>query len=163
MADYIEGFLKGYQDLRRALSRELSGEDAADIAQSSFEQALRYARQRQVVSPADLLFSIARNLRIDSARRKKRVSIQSIEDVDAPDEHLNISTITPEREHAARQRLEMLSAVLDRLPPRCREAFVLCKLHDLSYEEAAREMGISPSVVRKYLVQALKECRSELL
>ena len=148
--------------LRRILTRDLGADDAADIAQSSFEQVLRYAGQAQVGSPAGLLFTISRNLQIDSARRKKRVPHQSLDD-DELIEQFAVSELTPERRYAARQRMELLSKALDALPPRCREAFVLCKLHDLSYDEAAQEMGISPTVVRKYLVQAMKECRSALL
>ncbi|CAB3966808.1 RNA polymerase sigma factor [Burkholderia contaminans] len=163
MASFIDDLLRGYADLRRVLTRELSADDAADIAQSSFEQVLRYAGQRPVESPAGLLFAISRNQQIDSARRRKRVPHQSLDDVDGLVDQLPVSELTPERRYAARQRMEILGKALDALPPRCREAFVLCKLHGLSYDETAQEMGISTTVVRKYLVQAMKECRIALL
>ncbi|MGP8470944.1 RNA polymerase sigma factor [Burkholderia sp. PR2] len=163
MASFIDDLLRGYADLRRVLTRELSADDAADIAQSSFEQVLRYAGQSQVESPAGLLFAISRNLQIDFARRKKRLPHQSLDEVDGLAEQLPVSELTPERRYAGRQRMEILGKALDALPPRCREAFVLCKLHGLSYDETAQEMGISTTVVRKYLVQAMKECRTALL
>lgn len=162
MGTLFEELMKGYTDLRRALRRNLSADDAADIAQSSFEQAWRYAQKNDVISPASLLFSISRHLQIDAARRRKRL----VEDALGEGEQLDqiaISEITPERQHADRQRVELLSKTLDDLAPRCREAFVLCKIHGMSYDEAAEEMGISLTVVKKYLVHALKECRKACL
>lgn len=163
MAGLIEELMRGYSDLRRLLTRELNAEDAADIAQSSFEQALRYARKNSVLSPAGLIFHIARNLRTDASRRRKTVQWQSMEDNEDETDQIAFSDVTPERQHAGRQRLEQLSKAIDGLAPRCREAFVLCKIHGLSYEEAAQEMGISPTVVRKYLVMAMKECRGAVV
>ncbi|KVM90062.1 RNA polymerase subunit sigma [Burkholderia stagnalis] len=163
MGSFIDDLVRGYTDLKRILTRDMGADDAADIAQSSFEQVLRYAGHSQVGSPAGLLFTISRNLQIDMARRSKRVPHQSLDDLDELADQLAVSELTPERRYAARQRMEILGKALDTLPPRCREAFVLCKLHDLSYDEAAQEMGISPTVVHKYLVQAMKECRSALL
>jgi RNA polymerase sigma factor (sigma-70 family) len=162
MGSLLEELLSGYTNLRRCLARELSAEDAADNAQSSFEQALRYARQHNVLSPAGLVFGISRNLRIDAARRKRHTPHQSLEEVGEHVDQLAVCELTPERQHAGRQRLDLLIRAIDGLAPRCREAFVLCKLHGLSYEEAAQEMEISPTVVKKYLVKAMKDCRAAL-
>ena len=163
MSSLIEELLRGYADLRRYLARELNADDAADIAQSSFEQALTYTRQHEVQSPAGLVFSISRNLQSDAARRRRSLPQLSVEDAGIEVDQIGASDVTPEREYAGRQRLERLIQAIDGLAPRCREAFVLCKFHGLSYEEAAEEMGISATVVKKYLVQALKDCRSVLL
>lgn len=162
MAAVFEELMKGYSDLRRVLRRNLSADDAADIAQSSFEQAWRYAQKNDVLSPASLLFSISRHLQIDAARRRKRGREDLVEE-DVQLEQLAVCEVTPERQHEGRQKVDLLSKTLDGLAPRCREAFVLCKIHGLSYEEAAEEMGISSTVIRKYLVQALKECRKAVL
>jgi RNA polymerase sigma factor (sigma-70 family) len=158
MAAVFEELMKGYTDLQRVLRRSLSAADSADIAQSSFEQAWRYAQKNVVLAPASLLFSISRHLQIDAARRRKRVCEDSVGE-DFQLDQLAVCEVTPERQHAGRQTVDLLSQTLDNLAPRCREAFVLCKIHGLSYDEAAQEMGISPNVIRKYLVQALKECR----
>lgn len=161
MGAVIEDLVRGYKDLQRALRRDLSADDAADIAQSSFEHALRYAQNNDVTAPASLLFSISRHLRIDAARRKRRAGVEFVEADEL--ESLAVSEVTPERRHEGRQCVEQLSQTLDNLAPRCREAFVLCKIHGLSYDAAAREMGISTTVIKKYLVHALKECRNVVL
>lgn len=164
MSGVLDELLRGYSDLRRYLSRRLSSDDAADLAQASFEAALRYVRENDVQSPAALMFHVSNNLQIDAARRQRFLPQQLCEDVgDEGVDRLMRSDVTPEREYIARETLERVTQALDGLPPRCREAFVLCKLHGLSYEEAAQEMDISPTVIKKYLVQALKACRGAVL
>jgi RNA polymerase sigma-70 factor (ECF subfamily) len=161
MSVVVDELVRGYKDLLRVLRRELSAEDAADVAQSSFELALRYTQQHEVVSPAALVFRISRNLRIDASRRQKIVNFESIGEL-SQIEHLVVNESTPEAEHATRQRIELLKRKLDDLPAHQRETFVLCKIHGKSYEEAGRQMGIDPSLVRRYLIAAMKECRAVL-
>ncbi|KVL08113.1 RNA polymerase sigma factor [Burkholderia sp. MSMB1826] len=164
MSGVLDELLRGYSELRRYLSRRLSSDDAADIAQASFEVALRYVQQNDVQSPAALMFHVSNNLQIDAARRRRFFPQQLCEDVgDEGIDRLVRSDVTPERECIARESLDQVTRALDGLPPRCREAFVLCKLHGLSYEEAAQEMDISPTVIKKYLVQAMKACRDAVL
>ncbi|MBN3801825.1 RNA polymerase sigma factor [Paraburkholderia sp. Ac-20336] len=165
MAGVLDDLLRGYGDLRRYLSKRLSSEDAADIAQASFEVALRYVGQNEVQSPAALIFHVSRNLQIDAARRRKFLPQQLCEDETGDDalDRLGRTDVTPERECIGRQTLDQVVQALDGLPPRCREAFILCKLNGLSYEEAAHEMEISPTVIKKYLVQAMKACREAAL
>ncbi|WDD92108.1 RNA polymerase sigma factor [Burkholderia sp. FERM BP-3421] len=156
----VEDLVQGYLRLRRLLTRELGSDDAADLAQESFEVALRYCQAHTVESPGGLLFKIANNLRIDRGRRKWQVmaSLSEVEDEEGPS-----CNVTPEREYEGRQTLTKLCEVLDRLPPRQREAFVLCKLNGMTYDEAAAEMGIRPGVIQQYLVEAMRACRQRLL
>lgn len=158
----FDELVSGYYELKRVLTRELDTDNAADVAQSSFERALRYAQSHEVHSPRGLLFGIARNLQIDGGRRVSRVSWRSVDDNEDDLDRIAYSELTPERSLAGRQTVNELCTIIDALPPRCREAFVLCKLHHMTYEEAASEMGISPTVIRKYLVQAMRECRAVL-
>ena len=161
MSVVVDELIRGYKDLLRVLRRELSAEHAADVAQSSFELALRYSQQHVVAAPAALVFRISRNLRIDASRRQKLVYFESVGEFTQL-EHLAVNESTPEVEHATRQRIDLLMKKLDDLPAHQRETFVLCKIHGKSYEEAARQMSIDPSLVRRYLIAAMKECRSIL-
>ncbi|PXW28690.1 RNA polymerase sigma factor [Paraburkholderia caballeronis] len=160
--NFVDELVNGYRELLRTLSRELNVDDAKDVAQSSFERALVYAQTHEVQSPRGLLFSIARGLRVDQLRRRSLVLWESFhasgEADEEPDEYGHYE-IDPEQQAVSRQLLMKLCDVLDGLAPRCREAFVLCKLRGLSYEEAAAEMGVSAAVVHKYLMQAMRACR----
>jgi len=48
------------------------------------------------------------------------------------------------------------------MPQKVRRAFLLHRSKDLSYPEIAAEMGVSTSMVEKYIIQALKQIRAEL-
>lgn len=59
-----------------------------------------------------------------------------------------------------------LAAALDeavaKLPPRCRQAFILRRQHHLSYAEIAETMGIAPKTVEIQIGNALKALRRDL-
>lgn len=49
---------------------------------------------------------------------------------------------------------QLLHRLLDRLPMRQREVFMLCKLDGLSYREVAERLGISESAVNGHILRA---------
>ncbi|HDR9881383.1 TPA: RNA polymerase sigma factor [Burkholderia cenocepacia] len=151
-----EKFVQLYGRLRRQLICELGVADGEDVLHAALERALHYARERTVNSVGGLVMHIARHLVADRHRDARRLLIDS----DALEAQTCEST--PEQEYAARQTLVQLCAVLDDLPPRVREAFVLCRLHGLTYNQAAAEMAIRPDVVHQYLVEATRACRGAI-
>ncbi len=56
-----------------------------------------------------------------------------------------------------------IQSVLEKLPPRRREIFCLCKLEGKSYAEVAQLLGIGTGTVNDHIVKATKFVRSELL
>ncbi len=67
-----------------------------------------------------------------------------------------IDECSPERIALARERAAALSAVIENLPRRQRQALLLNRLHDLSYSEIAERIGSSKSDVRRQIVRALE-------
>ncbi len=57
----------------------------------------------------------------------------------------------------------VIQSVLEKLPPRRREIFSLCKLEGKSYAEVAQLLGIGTGTVNDHIVKATKFIRSELL
>jgi RNA polymerase sigma-70 factor (ECF subfamily) len=51
---------------------------------------------------------------------------------------------------------------IERLPARCKMAFLLCREHGLSYAETAQVMGISEHTVKIQMTRALKAIRLAL-
>jgi len=58
-------------------------------------------------------------------------------------------------EFDARQRTLRLGIVLNQLSPKCRAAVVLRYTHELSFREIGDQLGVSPQMARKYVVQGL--------
>ena len=57
---------------------------------------------------------------------------------------------------------EVLQQVLSVLPPKCKEVFLLSKLHGLKYQEIATELGISVKTIENQMGKALKLIREHL-
>jgi RNA polymerase sigma-70 factor (ECF subfamily) len=52
--------------------------------------------------------------------------------------------------------------VLAGLPKLTRQMFILVRLEGMSHKEAAERLGVSKSLVDKYVLQALLRCRDAL-
>jgi RNA polymerase sigma-70 factor (ECF subfamily) len=65
---------------------------------------------------------------------------------------------SPEAQLMAVESLQQIDRVLDGLPPKVREAFLLAHLIELSYAEIAERLGTSTSSVKQYLTRANREC-----
>lgn len=140
------------------LAHTRSQEDAADLAQQVFTQALtalpRYRDQGLPV--AAWLFRIARNLLIDSQRRSRpTVSWDLVPESLHPPANDDVESAVLRREAAAR-----LGPVLDRLDPEKRDLLVLRFAAGLKVPEIAAVVGRSEPAIRSELrrvLQALRE------
>lgn len=172
-ATLVEELLSHYRDLRRHLTFRLRNpDDAADIAQSSFEQVYAHAlklpaRGGEIESPRALLFRVAHNLCIDQARRKQ--TAQAWMDEQGP---LYASMTVPSTEHVAanRQLVERVVTLLEQLPPRRREVFLLFRAYGYAQADIAQRLGITEAAVAKHVLRATLDCakafselRAELL
>jgi RNA polymerase sigma-70 factor (ECF subfamily) len=136
--------------LRARLRRVLpDGADIDDVVAEAMARAYATGDTERVQSGRAYLFQIARNLMIDAARRSKIVSFEVITDLNL----IGVDDSALARLEA-RDELRHLQAILDTLPPQCRRAFVLRRVHDWSTRAIAEEMGLSVFTVDKHLARA---------
>lgn len=163
---FVDELLGHYRDLQRHLSYQLRNpDDAADIAQASFERVyangLDNARKNgpRIESLRGLLFRVAHNLCIDEARRRK-VS-QNWLTLQGP---LEAELIAPSAEQVVSQRqmVERVAAVLASLPARRMQVFLLFRAYGYSRAEIAQRLGITEAAVAKHLVRATLDCSHAL-
>ncbi|MGZ8955773.1 MAG: RNA polymerase sigma factor [Methylovulum sp.] len=130
-------------------------ETAADIVQEAYQRLLSGNLWQQAENPRALLHRIAANLATDYERRntvrQNYLSNQQAQ-IDTLQQQGNIQ---PERIISAEERLELLLAAVNTLPPKCRRVFVLRKFEDLSQADIALRLGISRNMVEKHLRHAL--------
>ena len=69
---------------------------------------------------------------------------------------------TPDDDLASGELTAAIARAIDDLPPRCREAYVLRRQHQLSYTEIARIMRITPKTVEIQIGNALRILRKRL-
>ena len=146
--------------LVRFLARRLKSlEDAEDIAQAALLRIQQLDEGVSVDNPKAYLFQVANNLAIDTMRRndilQRYLQTESLRQQSQNAE----AALSPERILAAQQQLTRIQQTIDKLPLKCRQAFLLHRKSGMSYSDIAKEMGVSVSSVEKYILQALRECR----
>lgn len=165
---FLESLFKQHSvQLQRFLARRLNDpQEAAEIAQEAYLRMQRLDAPEALDNARAFLFQVAANMATDHLRRQQlqtkylRSQLQLSEataDIDLP------SGEDPEQQLVAEQRLAQITAALDSMAQKPRQAFLLHRRSGLSYSQIAQEMGVSVSSVEKYILQALKHCRRELV
>lgn len=146
-----------YERLLRFLSARLADEqDAQDLAQEAYLRLLRVSDSNLIHDPVAYLFRIARNL-LHEWYRSKPPPGTPLDDVELADEGLTV-----EDRAEISQRIERLGNVLRHLSPKCRAVILMHRREGMTYREIASALGISSSMVKKYLSQGLARCRVSL-
>lgn len=151
-----------YKELLNFCARSLKDRDAAaDLVQEAYARFLAAQRAGMaIVDPRALLFRTTRNLLTDQYRRAEVRRHQSLEALLADEQPLAPRHLQPEEIYAFSQYAQALYAAIERLPPRCREAFILNRFEGLSHQEVADQMGISRNMVVQHVVRAVLVCKA---
>lgn len=62
----------------------------------------------------------------------------------------------------SRDLRELVEKTINKLPPKCAQAFRLCYFHHLSHKEIAEVMGMSSRTIEGYIQQAIHALRQDL-
>lgn len=160
--DLIERMFREKQPQLRAflINRLPSVADAEDALQDVFYRLCRIDDLSNIVSPAAFLFTIAENIVRDFYRQAhSRGSSTALDDV---------MEGLPSREPSAAkvvfdaQWLEAYNEAIEKLPPRCRMVFIMCRVENRSHAEIAAKLGVSTKMVEKHMTRALLELRTSL-
>lgn len=139
--------------------RTESQDDAADLAQDVFMK-LSAADLDRVRAPGPFLFATARNLLRDRARSRSTRDMAAT--ISADLDVLACPRPHPERALTGKEQLAVLEGALRELHPKCRAVLVLYRFDELSHRAIADRLGISVSMVEKYLKRAQDHCRRRL-
>ena len=148
-------------ELLRFISRRLrSIVDPQDLAQETYVRLLRLERKDLIRDPRPYLFRIASNILYEFELSRKndiaghtRWSAEQDLDSDFGLVEQSVESL------GLRKHLE---SALRGLSPKCRAVVILHRRDGMTYEEIADEIGVSRSMVKKYLAQGLLHCRGRL-
>lgn len=143
-------FLENNVFLKKFLKRFMSSEhDIEDIIQEVYIKAHNAEKNKIIAHPKAYLFRIAKNLALDELKKNSRVMTRYIEECIAsiPNE----KTALMETEVEANESLTRYCEAIDLLPDKCKQIFILRKVHGLKHHDIAKELGISLSSVEKHL------------
>lgn len=133
---------------------------AEDIIQESFIILFRKEKQQPIDNPRAFLFRVAQNLAFDHLKHKKITDNYVLTQL--PVLESTIEAHSTEQVLTDSENINFVQQVIDELPPRCRDTFILNKIHEMSYGEVAQHTGISESGVEKHIMKGLRHCRNRL-
>jgi RNA polymerase sigma factor (sigma-70 family) len=151
--------------LFRAYSRELNGfayrrlndrEKAADLVQDGFVRTFAWHRKnRKVLGAADgrfLLWSVVGHLITDAIRQRRVRGVAiSLDDVgDVADTYP-----TQDRFIEGRQAYGLFRQALEEAPVNQSTALLMSRIGGLTHNEIAERLGVSPSMVSKYIMAVM--------
>ncbi len=131
--------------------------DVPDLFQEIFLRVLRVERPEMIRNPEAYLLTIARHVlyqhRIRRSGEPDAVDVMEvlaeIEDTHSP---------AAEDQIDAQQRVAHLEKELSRLPPKAYATLILHRVKGQTLEQIAGQLGVSRSMVKKYLATALAHC-----
>ena len=144
----------------RMLGDELAAEDTTQDAFLAYYRHI-HAVPENAVRP--WLFRVTRNLCLDQLRRRK-FKLRLFRDVQRDDDFelvpADVKGTRPDEAAHTEEARAAIEKAIENLPPRFREAFLLCEVQGLSYEEASGIMGCPVKTVSTRLFRARQRFRT---
>ena len=149
-----------FREHNEALIRFLRGRvgsqnEAREVAQEAYVRLLSLDQPGAVSYLRAFLFKTAANIAIDRRRRHQHYDKVAGRQLFAE----LTENRTPERQLSGEQTLRHLGILIEAMPAKCRESFVMNQIQGLDAATIAARLGITDSMVRKYVVRALLHCR----
>lgn len=139
-------------------SYRLNTADVDDLTQDVFMRLAGPRGRATLLKPEAFVFTLAKNLVRDRARRLHiRAGAHSIA---VDDDDLRCERPTPDQWLDLAQRIEQVEVAVAALKPRTREAFLLHRVNGDSYAAIAIQMEISVSMVEKHIMSAMTALRA---
>ncbi|QKF68336.1 sigma factor, ECF family [Arcobacter venerupis] len=146
-----------YKDIFNFVTKLVGDKETAkDITQEAYAKCIELDSNKEI--NRSFLYKVAKNIVIDESRKNKKISqiefqeeIYSIPKDEQPDE-IVLET----------NQYENLMKIVETLPNRSKEAFLLHTIDGYSRKEIAFMMGISPNAVEKHIIRATKNLQEKL-
>jgi RNA polymerase sigma-70 factor (ECF subfamily) len=141
--------------LQRWLGFKLgNASDAADLAHDTFIRLIARSDLDTVREPRAMLTTVAKGLLVNRFQRQALeraylAALAALPELVAP---------SPEQRLLILETLHQIDAMLDALPPRVRQAFLLSQLDGMAYADIALQLGVSVITVKRYMKQAFLQC-----
>jgi len=139
-------------------ARLRSEAEARDVAQEAYVRLLELDNLNAVGFLRSYLFRVAANLAVDRLRYRTVREDPAL----AGDDSSLLDERDPERIAIASEELGVVRTVIQKLPIKCRQAFIWYVFEGQGTTEIASRLGLSDRMIRMYIAQTLAVCRAEL-
>lgn len=146
--------------LRRFLARRMrnAGADVADLVQEVFLRLLRIESHETIRNPQAYLYTVASHVLHQHLLRNAAAA----EAFAASDAELDQVEEDPAQQVELEQRFEALGQALQRQSPSAYATLLLHRCEGMPLKEIAGRLGVSESMVKRYLAKALSYCHQRL-
>jgi RNA polymerase sigma factor (sigma-70 family) len=137
--------------------RRVGRQEAEDVVQDAYLHLLQRGTAATLEQPRAYLFRTAGNLAVDFARKAKIRLRHASETF-----NLGANAVAPANPEAAAGasiELARLHNLLSKLPPSCRDAFLLNRIEGLTRAEIAGRLGVSVRTIDRFMVKAWDHLR----
>lgn len=165
-SDLVLALEQNYEELvrhlrRGPLARWHAEGMAREVVHDVCAELLQTPQARAPRSPLAFLRVVCSRRAIDRWRQEQRHAQCIVYGEHGP-EALAAPWSEPERVLDGRQRLALLSECVQALPPRCRDVFVMVRIHGVAQAQVAEHLGISLKTVEKHLRLGTQACRDRM-
>ena len=130
----------------------------ADLAQDTFVRLLGARLPPDLREPRAYLTAVAKGLLISHLRRRK-LEQAYLEALGTLPEAVQPS---PEDRLAVLETLAEIDAILDKLPSKAKQVFLLAQLDGMCYADICALLNLSLSTVKRHMVLAFRRCLAAL-
>lgn len=155
-ASLLEAFLNCRQVLSRFIGRVVAPGDIEDIVQETFIRSMQAGVARRIDHPKAFMFRTARNLAFNHVQRLDNKVRPHM--VDFLDEDAQPATETLEAQFESQERFSYFCRAINKLPVKCRHAFILRKVYGLTQKEVAKFLEMTEGNVEKHVSRGLTRC-----
>ncbi|WP_440470654.1 RNA polymerase sigma factor [Pseudoxanthomonas sp.] len=134
--------------------------DVDDVIQESYAQLMSLEQVSHIQNVRSYLFTIAKSVVLQGLRRAKVVPIESIGEIERLE--IALDAPSPESHASGVQELRHLDRCIAQLPAKCKQAFLMRRVHGLAQREIAQRLGVSENTVEKHIVKALRHLSQAL-
>lgn len=157
---FLELYSQYSERIKQFILRYVTVESVAeDLAQDVFTKIYESpGLHKEVRNWKSFLFKVAKNYTLDYLKRNSRnvdYLAKVLGEFDERDSCLD-------RQILEKEYFEFLEKCLHRLPEKSRIIFGLCRQEEYSYDEVAKQLGISKHTVKYHMVYSMKTIRKEI-
>jgi RNA polymerase sigma-70 factor (ECF subfamily) len=140
--------------IRSYFTKRAPRSEVEDLTQEVCARLLARPSLDGIANLEGYLFQVAANVLATKGRRERVRHVAA--HVELTELHHPVEENSPERILMQREVLKAMAEMVQELPPRTRDAFVLHRFEEMTYETIARRMGVSVSAVEKHIIKALR-------
>ena len=153
--EQVENFARLYSVALTRYFRKRGCQNATvdDLVQDVFVRLAKRTSGGEILNPEAYIMQTASSVWRDFLRKRQTHSYAS--HVEYDESSHAIEDFTPEDFYEGDEALTRLLSVLNELPKRTRQVFVLCRIEGMKQKVVAKRLDVSVSSIEKHMVKAV--------